>query len=98
MARFDVFAKKGEPFFLDCQTDLLDGIDTRLVVPLIPSEMMSHRVRRLNPTFVVDGFDVTMLTQSMAAVRIPLLGNKVASLQDEQDTIMDAIDMLLSGF
>ena len=39
MARFDVYANPGAhatitPFLLDVQSDLLDGLDTRMVIPL----------------------------------------------------------------
>ncbi len=39
MARFDVYANPGPhahttPYLLDVQTDLLNGLDSRVVVPL----------------------------------------------------------------
>jgi len=39
MARFDVYANPGShatttPYLLDVQSDLLDGLDSRMVVPL----------------------------------------------------------------
>jgi hypothetical protein len=39
MARFDVYANPGShatttPYLLDVQSDLLDGLDTRMVIPL----------------------------------------------------------------
>lgn len=39
MARFDVYANPGEharttPYLLDVQSDLLDGLESRVVVPL----------------------------------------------------------------
>ncbi|WP_396267386.1 CcdB family protein [Ideonella sp.] len=39
MARFDVYANPGShakttPFLVDVQSDLLDGLDTRMVIPL----------------------------------------------------------------
>jgi len=39
MARFDVYANPGihattTPYLLDVQSDLLDGLDTRMVIPL----------------------------------------------------------------
>jgi toxin CcdB len=39
MARFDVYKNPGKhagttPYLIDVQTDLLDGLDSRMVVPL----------------------------------------------------------------
>jgi len=39
MARFDVYANPGShanttPYLLDVQSDLLDGLDSRMVIPL----------------------------------------------------------------
>jgi hypothetical protein len=41
---------------------------------------------------------MVMLTQSMGAVPIKRIGVRVDSLRAEQDAIMNAIDMLLSGY
>jgi len=98
MARFDVHHGQGEPLLLDCQTDLLDGIASRLMVPLYRAERIGRKVPRLNPILRVAGHDMVMLTQSMGAVPIKLIGARVDSLSAEQDQIMNAIDMLLSGY
>ncbi|MBS1183360.1 MAG: plasmid maintenance protein CcdB, partial [Proteobacteria bacterium] len=38
MARFDVFPNPGgSGYLLDVQADLLDGLNTRIVVPLLPT-------------------------------------------------------------
>jgi toxin CcdB len=98
MARFDVHRGEGEPLLLDCQTDLLEGINSRLMVPLYRAERVERKVLRLNPVFNVAGHDMVMLTQSMGAVPIKRIGARIDSLRAEQDAIMNAIDMLLSGY
>ena len=98
MPRFDVHRGEGEPLLLDCQTDLLDGINSRLMVPLYRADRIERKVPRLNPVFNVAGHDMIMLTQSMGAVPIKRIGTCVDSLAAEQDAIMNAIDMLLSGY
>jgi len=98
MARFDVHRGEGEPLLLDCQTDLLDGINSRLMVPLYRADRIERKVPRLNPVFDVAGYDMVMLTQLMGAVPIKQIGARVGSLGAEQDAIMNAIDMLLSGY
>jgi toxin CcdB len=56
MARFDVYANPGSqaattPFLLDVQSDLLDGLDSRMVIPLrslkhFPKVKLSSRLNR----------------------------------------------------
>ena len=98
MARFDVYRKSGEPLLLDCQTNWLDYVETRLVVPLVPPNAIRRRIDRLNPIFNIENNEVVMMTPLMAAVPVGALGRRVANLGEQQDAIMNAIDMLLSGF
>ncbi|MGY4396014.1 toxin CcdB [Sphingomonas sp. UYAg733] len=99
MARFDVHhLPGGGGFLLDCQTDYLDDLETRLTVPLIRRGDAPPPARRLNPVFDVEGEAVVMMTQYAAAIRSSHLGPRVTSLADQQDAIMAAIDMLLSGY
>ena len=98
MARFDVYRRERKPgFLLDCQSDLLDEFETRLVVPLLPAER-AKRATRLHPLLEVEGAKYIMVTQLAAAVPKRFLGQPVASLADEHDTIMNALDMLLTGY
>ncbi len=99
MARFHVHEHKGgEGFLLDVQADLLEHLNTRVVVPLWPSGKPQPKpARQLNPVFVIDGQPCTMLTQFMAAVPVTALGKQVASLQAEQDVVIGALDCLFSG-
>jgi toxin CcdB len=98
MARFDVHRGEDEPLLLDCQTDLLDGINSRLMVPLYRADRIERKIPRLNPIFKVGGHDMVMLTQLMGAVPIKRIGARVDSLAVKQDAIMNAIAMLLSGY
>jgi toxin CcdB len=99
MARFDVYRPaSGSGYLLDCQADILDALNTRLVVPLLPPEQGPLPIVRLNPTFRVGDEDVVMYTQFAAAVPTRELKLQVASLAAEDRTIMNAIDMLLCGY
>ncbi|WP_067733143.1 CcdB family protein [Novosphingobium naphthalenivorans] len=98
MAQFDLHRlANGHGLVLNCQSDLLDHIDSRFVVPLLPVKQAPPPVTRLNPVFQVDGADYVMLTQSAGAIRRRDLGPAVASLADRHVEIVDAIDVLLSG-
>ena len=99
MARFDVYrGAPGEGYLLDCQTDFLSGLNTRLTVPLFLVNMAPEPAARLNPIFQVEGNAVVMLTQYASAIEVRHLGAHIGSLAGEQDAIMNALDMLLTGY
>ncbi|WP_117193949.1 CcdB family protein [Rhizobium terrae] len=99
MARFEVFRMKDEPFLLlDLQSDLLDTLPTRVVVPLFPASEMSWSIDRLNPRFEIDGHVYVMATQRMAAVKANEFGPFVTDLKAHSDTITKATDFLFQGF
>ena len=99
MARFDVHRGVGQAdLVLDCQSDLLRGLNTRFVVPLQRPGNAPLPARRLNPTFEIDGQTYVMVTQFAAAIAVRDLGEVVASLKAEDATITNALDMLISGY
>lgn len=97
MARFDVFATDGPDYLLDCQSDMLSHFKTRLVVPLLPAEG-AEVATRLHPVFTIDGRNLIMVTQLASAVSVSELRRKVANLSDQHSVIMNAIDMLTTGY
>ena len=48
--------------------------------------------------FELDGKSYVMVTQFAAAVPVAELGERVASLGDHDTVILNALDMLISGF
>ena len=99
MARLDVHARRdgGPGYLLDVQADLLDGLSSRFVVPLLPIELAPRPAQRLNPVFAVGGEEVVMVTQFASAVARRELGVVVARLQDQHDAVIAALDVLLTG-
>lgn len=99
MARFDVYLNRGGVgYLLDVQADLISGLNTRVVVPLIPLDEAPTAARRLNPLLVVLGAEVSMVTQFMAAVPTSELTEVVATLHGDSDAILAAIDFLHQGW
>ena len=96
MAQFDVY-RLGGGLVVDCQSDLLGHLNTRIVVPLIPRDEAPVPARRFNPIFRIEGADHVMATQFASAVERRQLGEIVASLADRSFEITDAFDVLLSG-
>ncbi|MBT3334500.1 MAG: plasmid maintenance protein CcdB, partial [Rhodospirillaceae bacterium] len=61
MAKYDVFPNpSGAGYLLDVQTELLEGLNTRIVVPLLPISEAPEPAKRLNPIFEVEGLQVVM--------------------------------------
>jgi len=104
MAQLEVFANpdKGSrrriPYLLDVQHDLLDGLTTRVVVPLAkPDVLAGHAIDRLTPTVEVGGQKLVMLTPELAGVPKTALGKRVGELERFRAEIIGALDMLLTG-
>lgn len=105
MARFDVYANPGRgaestPFLLDVQSDLLDGLDSRVVIPLrslsrFPDVKLPER---LMPVLLMGGKRLLLETPKMAAVPRRVLKTAVVSLAQEQARITAALDFLIRGY
>lgn len=105
MARFDVYQNSGPlssstPYLLDVQSALLDGLDTRVVIPLrrldqFPAVRLSPD---LTPVFDVEGVSCILETPKLAAVPLRLLKNHITSLKDQQHLISNALDRLFHGY
>ena len=102
--RFDVFrnpsaaSAKKVPYLLVVQSDLLEEMDTCVVLPLAKSQAAKASVTaRLNPEFQVENTSVVQLTQLIAAVPVGALRKHVANLASERAEIVRALDFLLEG-
>ena len=105
MARFDIYANPGNhakttPYLLDVQSNLLDGLDSRMVIPL---RSLKHfpKVKvatQLAPIFKISGKDYLLETPKMGAVPQRVLKSPIASLVDSQAEITAALDFLFHGY
>ena len=99
MARFDVHAySSGDGYLLDVQADLLDHLNTRVVVPLLAKATAPKPASRLNPVFEIEGAPFVMVAQFLAAVPKGELGPKLTSLEADFAEITRALDMVFQGF
>jgi len=53
MAKYDVY-KLGSGLVLNVQSDILDSIKTKMVIPLMPIETYAVTASRLNPKFEIN--------------------------------------------
>lgn len=99
MARYDLYAHPGgEGFVLDVQADVLAGLNTRLVVPLLPASQAPLPAKRLNPVFQLGAVPHVMVTQFLSAVPLSVLGPVLGNLALHDVEVMAALDMVLIGF
>lgn len=99
MAKYDVYENpEGAGLLLNVQADLLEALNTRLVVPLLPLSNAPLPAKRLNPLFEIGGQNYVMVSQFLAAVPKSLLGKPVGNLEERFSEINDALDLLITGF
>ena len=101
MAQFDVYKNENKltnqkvPYLLDIQNDILDSINTRVVIPLV-KDMKDFK--GLTKEFIIENQKVYLTTSQMGAVHKNELNNKVTSLDNQKDEIKNSIDFLIYGF
>lgn len=99
MAKFEFYVNPDAPgFILDCQADVLAGLNTRFVVPVMPIDIAPFAGAKLNPIFDIEGERYSMVTQFAGSVPVTALGRPSGSLRDHEFAVGNAIDMLLSGY
>ena len=101
MAQFDVYKNENDqtnqkvPYLLDIQNDILDSINTRVVIPLVKDK---NDFKGLTKEFVIENQKVYLTTSQMGAVHKNELKNKVISLDNQKEEIKNSIDFLIYGF
>jgi len=88
MAQYEIFPDpEGRGFLLDVQSDLLEGMNVRAVVPLLPQVSAPAAASRLNPTFEINGDVHVMMTQYIAAVPVSMMRDRIGDLSPKFDVI-----------
>lgn len=82
------------------QSSLYDGYRRRVVVPLVRRSTLDRTSAfldtPLNPVFTVKGIKVVLHPLEMVSVATEQLGEKVATLAQQGDRIVAALDELLT--
>lgn len=104
MAQFVVYqnkdtnTKKVFPMLLDVQSNLLDALQTTVVIPLRKYEPGKEKIlSQLTPVLDIDGSSYVMLTPQMAGIVRKQLGSQVCNLLHLRTEIINALDFLLTG-
>jgi toxin CcdB len=87
------------PYLVDVQSDIIDELSTRLVIPLFPlNQFKSKQVKRLNPVIDIEGEHYLAMTHEMASVPLSFLGQQVMDARPYRQGIKDSIDFIFDGF
>ena len=83
------------PYLLDVQNDILDSINTRVVIPLVKDK---NDFKGLTKEFVIKNQKVYLTTCQMGAVHKNELKTKITTLTNQKEEIKNSIDFLIYGF
>jgi toxin CcdB len=98
VAQLDVFRTVNGEYLLEFQSDLLEHLNTRFVIPLVNPNNGPKVAERLNPVFTIEGEPMALYTQFALTVPESDLKDHVTSLAEQRYVIMDAFDLLISGY
>ena len=104
MARFDVYAnptaaeRKHTPYFLDVQNNYIDGLSTRVVIPLRREAAFGPRPDKLNPLVHVGSDPVVLDTAALGAVPLTELRKVVADLSGARAVVQEAMATLFGAY
>lgn len=103
MAQFDVYRNTNPetsvviPYLLDVQTDLLDRLATRVVVPLYRQDVIPRPIQHLHPVFVFLGEKLVLSTAELAGIPKAMLVEPAGSLLEHRARITAALDFAFKG-
>jgi toxin CcdB len=103
MRQFDVVENSNAdtndqvPFLLLLQADLFDDLATRVVAPLIPADRYGPRLDWLNPTVRIGNSEYVVSIAELAGVPASIIGDPVASAEDQRHEVISALDFLFTG-
>lgn len=87
------------PFLLDVQSDVLSILATRVVVPLYrPEAIRSKAMTYLTPTVKVRNRTLIAMVPEMAGMHQRDLGSIVGDVSAMRNELLQAIDLVLTGF
>ena len=104
MGQFSVYRNRNPrtsidiPFLLNVQSDLLDHLATRVVIPLARAKSFNGPPSDvLQPVFKIGRERCIMLTPLLAGISKKELGAEAGNLRGKSFEIVAALDVLISG-
>lgn len=103
MKQYDVYVNtdsdtnKGYPYFVDVQTELLESLNSRVVIPVASINPDRSLPKNICPRVEISGEQYYLLTHQITTVAKSFLREKEDSLLLSRTDIINALDFLLSG-
>lgn len=104
MAQFTVYRNKNPrtrtnyPLLVDAQADLLEDLQTRLVIPLTKASALTRNpITRLTPSIEVHGEQYLLMTPQLAGIVRSELGAPVGNVVEQRAAVVAALDLLITG-
>lgn len=104
MTQFTVYKNKNPrskttyPLLVDAQAELLDELQTRVVIPLTKALALAKKpIARLTPSIDIDGEQYLLMTPQLAGIACSELGAAVGNVADQRTVIIAALDLLITG-
>jgi toxin CcdB len=92
-------SKSTIPYLIDVQSDLLEELDTRVVIPLTKAAGLARKpLSQLTPVVSFNGDTYLLMTPQLAGIARSDLGPEAGSLVDQREKVIAAVDFLLTGF
>jgi toxin CcdB len=87
------------PLLLDVQSDLLEELGTRVVIPLAPVSVAAKRstMQTLTPVCTIEGKPYVLIAPQLAGISAKELGPPITDLSQDRQTIIAALDLLFAG-
>jgi toxin CcdB len=103
VARFDLYRNparsesKDIPLLLDVQSDFLETLETRMIVPLRRADRFGKTIEHLNPVIVHEQQRLVLDTASMASVPRAELKQPTGNIRAMRLEVENALDFLFTG-
>ena len=97
VANPDAIEAAHRPYLVVLQSDLVSGLTSTVVAPLVPRDQMKG-AHRLNPILTVEGREYWLATHELFAIDHRILRTAVTTLTEHRDTIIGAVDFAFVGF
>ena len=104
MAQFDVYKNPSQqsrqifPLLLDIQHEVIEHLDTRLVIPLAkPQYFKNQRLNILMPQVTWQEQSLLLVTPQLSSIAIAVLGQPIGTLRALRSDIIAALDFAVTG-
>lgn len=102
MAQFDIHAVPSAdadyaPYLVELQSDLVAGLDSTIVAPLVRRADAGPILHHLNPVIRFGDEELVLRVGELVSLPRNMLGRKVGSAHADRDALMAAIDVVFFG-